>query len=103
MKGFYLYFVAKLTELLDTIFFVLRKKDKQVTFLHIYHHTCMCMLSWGGVKYYPGGHGLFLGFINSFVHIIMYTYYFLATFGPKYEKYLWWKKYITVLQMVCSF
>ena len=28
----------------------------------------------------------------------MYSYYFLASF-PQYRKYLWWKKYLTVLQL----
>lgn len=30
----------------------------------------------------------------------MYAYYMLAAMGPKVQKYLWWKKYLTVLQMV---
>ncbi|XP_016845633.1 elongation of very long chain fatty acids protein AAEL008004 isoform X2 [Nasonia vitripennis] len=98
-RGVYIYFLAKLTELLDTVFFVLRKKDKQITFLHMYHHTVMPMISWGAAKYYPGGHGTFIGVINSFVHIIMYSYYMLAAVGPQLQKYLWWKKYITTLQM----
>lgn len=100
-RGVYFYFLAKLTELLDTVFFVLRKKEKQITFLHMYHHTVMPMISWGASKYYPGGHGIFIGIINSFVHIIMYTYYLLAALLPLHlsQRYLWWKKYITTLQM----
>ncbi|XP_076277891.1 stuck in traffic [Lasioglossum baleicum] len=98
-RGVYIYFLAKISELLDTVFFVLRKKDSQITFLHLYHHTVMPMISWGATKYYPGGHGTFIGVINSFVHIIMYTYYLLAALLPQYQKYLWWKKYITTLQM----
>ncbi|XP_075235434.1 very long chain fatty acid elongase AAEL008004-like [Lycorma delicatula] len=97
--GYYIYFLAKISELLDTVFFVLRKKDRQITFLHMYHHTVMPMVSWGAAKYYPGGHGSFIGMINSFVHIIMYTYYMMAAMGPQYQKYLWWKKYITTLQL----
>ena len=38
--------------------------------------------------------------INSFVHMVMYSYYALAALGPAYQKYLWWKKYLTVFQMV---
>ncbi|XP_032672912.1 elongation of very long chain fatty acids protein AAEL008004 [Odontomachus brunneus] len=98
-RGVYIYFLAKLTELLDTVFFVLRKKERQITFLHMYHHTVMPMASWGATKYYPGGHGIFIGIINSFVHIIMYSYYLLAALLPQYQQYLWWKKYITTLQM----
>ena len=98
-RGVYVYFLAKISELFDTVFFVLRKKESQITFLHLYHHTVMPMISWGATKYYPGGHGTFIGVINSFVHIIMYTYYLLAALLPQYHKYLWWKKYITRLQM----
>jgi GNS1/SUR4 family len=99
-RGCYVYFVAKLTELLDTIFFVLRKKDNQVSFLHLYHHSVMPLISWGCTKYYPGGHGTFIGVINSFVHIVMYFYYMMAAMGPEFQKYLWWKHWITNLQMV---
>lgn len=102
-RGCYIYFICKLTELLDTVFFVLRKKDRQITFLHLYHHSCMPLIAWGVTKYYPGGHGTFIGVINSFVHIIMYAYYFLSACGPEIQKYLWWKKYITNLQMVIKF
>ncbi|CAG5102344.1 Similar to ELOVL: Elongation of very long chain fatty acids protein (Drosophila melanogaster) [Cotesia congregata] len=98
-RGVYMYFLAKISELLDTVFFVLRKKERQITFLHMYHHTVMPLISWGATKYYPGGHGTFIGVINSFVHIIMYTYYLLAALLPQYQQYLWWKKYITTLQM----
>lgn len=99
-RAVYIYFLAKISELLDTVFFVIRKKERQITFLHLYHHTVMPMISWGATKYYPGGHGTFIGLINSFVHIIMYTYYMLAAMGPQYQKYLFWKKYITTLQML---
>jgi elongation of very long chain fatty acids protein 4 len=32
--------------------------------------------------------------------VIMYSYYALAAFGPKIQKYLWWKKYITIAQLI---
>ena len=38
--------------------------------------------------------------LNSGIHVIMYTYYFLSAFGPAVRKYLWWKKYLTMLQLV---
>lgn len=47
-----------------------------------------------------GGHAIILGVINSFVHVIMYGYYFLTSFKPELKKSLWWKKYITQVQMV---
>lgn len=38
--------------------------------------------------------------INSFVHVVMYSYYALSCLGPSVQKYLWWKKHITHLQLV---
>ncbi|KAI4460630.1 fatty acid acyl transferase-related [Holotrichia oblita] len=94
------YFFSKFTEFLDTFFFVLRKKNDHITTLHVIHHGVMPMSVWFGVKFTPGGHSTFFGFLNTFVHIIMYTYYMLSAFGPEMHKYLWWKKYLTTLQMV---
>lgn len=43
---------------------------------------------------------MFISNLNTFVHMIMYTYYMLAAVGPHMQKYLWWKKYLTVIQLV---
>lgn len=94
------YYFSKFTEFMDTIFFVLRKKNSHVSTLHVIHHGCMPMSVWFGVKFTPGGHSTFFGLLNTFVHIIMYTYYLLAALGPRVQPYLWWKKYLTALQML---
>ncbi|XP_033335311.1 very long chain fatty acid elongase AAEL008004 [Megalopta genalis] len=98
-RGCWWYYFSKFTEFLDTIFFVLRKKNEQITTLHVIHHGCMPMSVWFGVKFTPGGNSTFFGLLNTFVHIVMYTYYLLAALGPKMQPYLWWKRYLTVLQM----
>ncbi|XP_055677229.1 elongation of very long chain fatty acids protein 7-like [Lutzomyia longipalpis] len=102
-KGFYTYYLLKNLDLLDTVFFVLRKKQNQVTFLHVYHHTGMQLLAWHSVKYLPGGHGAFMGSINCLVHIIMYFYYLLTAINPRYKGSVWWKKYLTQLQIIQFF
>ncbi|XP_068980281.1 very long chain fatty acid elongase 7-like isoform X2 [Bombus flavifrons] len=99
-KIVHFYFMCKLTELLDTVFFVLRKKSRQISTLHVYHHTLMPVCAWIGIKFLPNGHGTFLGLVNSFIHIIMYMYYMLSSMGSHMNKYLWWKKYITMLQLI---
>jgi elongation of very long chain fatty acids protein 7 len=53
-----------------------------------------------GMKFAPGGHSTFFAMLNTFVHIVMYFYYMIAAMGPKYQKYIWWKKYLTAFQMV---
>ncbi|XP_061844792.1 elongation of very long chain fatty acids protein 4-like [Colius striatus] len=96
------FFFSKVIELLDTVFFILRKKQEQVTFLHVYHHGTMLFNWWSGVKYVPGGQAFFIGMLNSFVHIFMYGYYALASLGPRMHHYLWWKRYLTIMQL-CQF
>uniref|UniRef100_A0A8C0BU57 Elongation of very long chain fatty acids protein n=1 Tax=Buteo japonicus TaxID=224669 RepID=A0A8C0BU57_9AVES len=96
------FFFSKVIELLDTVFFILRKKQEQVTFLHVYHHGTMLFNWWSGVKYVPGGQAFFIGMLNSFVHIFMYGYYALASLGPRMHPYLWWKRYLTIMQLVIT-
>lgn len=37
--------------------------------------------------------------LNSFIHVLMYSYYGLSSV-PSMRPYLWWKKYITQGQLV---
>ncbi|KAI1892307.1 hypothetical protein AGOR_G00131990 [Albula goreensis] len=94
------YYISKGVEYLDTVFFILRKKLNQVSFLHVYHHCTMFILWWIGIKWVAGGQSFFGAHINAAIHVIMYLYYGLAAFGPKIQKYLWWKKYLTIIQMI---
>lgn len=52
------YFFSKIIELLDTVFFILRKKNNQITFLHVYHHSTMLINWWLGVKFIAGGQSI---------------------------------------------
>ena len=84
---------------LDSLFIILRKREKQLSFLHIYHHATMFPLWWIGAKYVAGGSSFLGATINCCVHVIMYTYYALSAVGGRVKKFLWWKKYLTVLQV----
>ncbi|XP_076354862.1 very long chain fatty acid elongase 7-like isoform X2 [Tachypleus tridentatus] len=97
--GWY-YLLLKIFEFTDTIFFVLRKKFSHISALHVVHHSSVAWAIWIGMKFGAGGHNAFFPFINCFVHTIMYAYYCLAAIGPRMKPYLWWKKYLTMLQMV---
>ena len=87
------------------VFFILRKKHAQISFLHVYHHIMILMVGWMGTKYYPpatypGGPCLLFGLVNCFVHMFMYYYYLRSvTRGPNLNS-MTWKKYVTVLQLV---
>ncbi|XP_055326619.1 elongation of very long chain fatty acids protein AAEL008004-like [Sitodiplosis mosellana] len=96
----YVYYICKIIDLLDTVFFVLRKKNNQITFLHVYHHAGMVAATFVYIKFLNGSHGTLLGVINSYVHVIMYGYYFLTSYRPEMKNSLWWKKHITQLQLI---
>uniref|UniRef100_A0A8C2DL78 Elongation of very long chain fatty acids protein n=1 Tax=Cyprinus carpio TaxID=7962 RepID=A0A8C2DL78_CYPCA len=103
------FYFSKVIVLTDTVFFILRKKNNQLTFLHVYHHGSMIFHWWAGVKYVTGGQyvlppsAFLIGLINSFVRVVMYMYYGLAALGPQMHKYLWWKQYLTSLQLLQFF
>ncbi|KAH8372261.1 hypothetical protein KR093_010846 [Drosophila rubida] len=97
---FYAYFMNKLIDLLDTVFFVLRKSYKQITPLHLYHHVLMSYVVYWILRSYGfGGQYLTIGFLNSGVHAVMYFYYFISAQYPELKGSIWWKKYITKLQI----
>lgn len=96
----YVFYVSKFLDMFDSIFFVLKKKFGHLSFLHVFHHGIMPLETWMGPRFVGGGHGGFAAFFNAGVHTVMYLYYFLSAFGPKMQPYLWWKKYLTRLQMV---
>ncbi|KAG5214657.1 hypothetical protein R6Z07F_000221 [Ovis aries] len=96
----WLFLFSKFIELIDTVIFVLRKKDGQVTFLHVFHHSVLPWSWWWGVKIAPGGMASFHAMINSSVHVIMYLYYGLSALGPVAQPYLWWKKHMTAIQLI---
>ncbi|XP_053691108.1 elongation of very long chain fatty acids protein AAEL008004-like [Sabethes cyaneus] len=94
----YCYFLLKVLDLADTVFFVLRKKQSHVSFLHVYHHAVMVLVTYLAFIFVPGGQTVMLGIWNTLVHAVMYFYYFVASYGNQYS--IWWKKYITLLQLV---
>jgi len=95
----HVYYLSKFIEFSDTFIMIARKKFGQVNRLQLIHHGVMPIYTFFLVRWVPGGHGTFAAMLNSFVHMIMYSYYFLAALGPHMQKYLWWKKYLTTFQM----
>jgi GNS1/SUR4 family len=88
------------SEFLETIVFVLRKKKNQVSFLHIYHHIAVVTLMWIFLKYHSGESESVIGVINSAVHVMMYSYYFLSSFKVFKKATQSVKSLITSVQIV---
>jgi len=94
------YYISKFPDFFDSFFFVLRKKFSHLSSLHVIHHGGLPIAVWFGPKFVGGGHTTFCGFLNAGVHVVMYSYYFLAALGPSIQPFLWWKRYLTKLQML---
>lgn len=60
----------------------------------------MALGTYAGVGWVSGGHLIVLGIMNTYVHSIMYFYFFLTSFKPELKTSIWWKKNITQVQMV---
>jgi hypothetical protein len=101
-NALYVYFVSKAVEFMDTIFMILRKKFSQITFLHVFHHSTMLLIWWICTMWLPGGQSYFGATFNCFIHVWMYLYYALACL-PSMKDKLWWKKYITKMQLIQFF
>ncbi|XP_019639491.1 PREDICTED: elongation of very long chain fatty acids protein 5-like [Branchiostoma belcheri] len=98
---FLLYWITKNLELWDTIFMVLRHRRRQMSFLHVYHHTSILLLSDFCYHHYPwAAMAVPLG-LNSLVHVFLYLYYGLSAAFP--DKPLPWKRRVTELQIVQFF
>ncbi|RZF36661.1 hypothetical protein LSTR_LSTR012747 [Laodelphax striatellus] len=102
VEGFWWCFMLKSVELIETVFFILRKKQNQVSFLHVYHHASTLLFVWVATKYVGGGMTTFCVLVNSIIHVAMYTYYLLAALGNQtiQNAISKWKKYLTTAQMV---
>ena len=59
-------------EFTDTAIMVLKKNNRQITLLHVYHHASTFFPCWwSAVNFAPGGDVWFLCALNSSVHVAM--------------------------------
>lgn len=113
-------YCLKVSEMSETVVFVLRKKWNQISFLHVFHHSAMVLLIFlgahsGSSKFYEPSlvysyncffisvRGAFIALlINAIVHIVMYSYYLAAAVLSRDMLTLIspMKRYITIMQMI---
>lgn len=92
----WLFYISKILDFMDTIFIILKKSWRQLSFLHIYHHCTIFLFYWLNVNAGYDGDVYVTVVLNGFIHTVMYTYYFVSM----HTKDIWWKKYLTLMQMI---
>ncbi|XP_046812940.1 elongation of very long chain fatty acids protein-like [Vespa crabro] len=101
LNGCWWTMLLKHIDLIETGIYVLRKKNRQISFLHLYHHVSTVFIGWVFGKYYSDGMGTFIPLVNCTVHVIMYTYYFLSTCSSNIKNFInQFKFLITIIQMI---
>lgn len=93
------YYLLRIFEFTETVFFVLRKKFSQVSGLHVCHHCIIAWNMWICVTYGVQAQTIFVTCMNTLVHLVMYSYYFVSALGPWTQPLLWWKRYLTQVQL----
>ncbi|GAB1861221.1 Elongation of very long chain fatty acids protein [Camponotus japonicus] len=64
-------FLLKIFDFVETCIFVLRKKQNQVSKLHVHHHVSNLVTGWLYLKYFPEERMTFISLLNCTVHVII--------------------------------
>jgi len=109
LNAIWLFYSQKFFEFFDTIFFILKGSRRQVSLLHVYHHVSITIITghYMGVMVQDGfstGDGYLPALINSVVHVLLYSHYFMRIMcrhvgGAK----PWWMSYLTSIQLIQFF
>jgi GNS1/SUR4 family len=89
-----IFYISKYYEFVDTWILVL--KGKPASFLQVYHHTGIAFIMWAAVAS-QSSWLLFAVLLNSFIHTLMYTYFFVKTISPQTEIKV--ARYLTMAQI----
>ena len=92
----YAFYLSKALDFMDTAFIILNQRWKQLSFLHVYHHFMTFGLFWVNSRVAYDGAIYVSVLLNSSIHFVMYTYYFLS----QHTRDIWWKQYLTMLQIL---
>lgn len=80
----FVHYVSKYLDYLDTVFIILRGKERQqLSFLHVYHHASIGMI-WGSLLYIGHGNGTAVSNMFNFIALVVFiiTNSSMLTFYP---------------------
>lgn len=96
------HFLSKFLDYVDTLMIVLRKADKQLSVLHVYHH-CTISMVWGYLIHIDMAQGTIAygAWINAVIHSVMYSYYAFCVLKLGIAKLI--KVWVTRVQLIQFF
>ncbi|VBB18203.1 hypothetical protein YASMINEVIRUS_666 [Yasminevirus sp. GU-2018] len=104
---FWMYAFNKLVDLIDTIFIVLKKDFRRLSTLHVSHHFLITLNIFMYACVIPrtlfSATAIFVPFINSGVHVFMYSYYLLSSIFDSVKEHKLMITNIQMTQFVCVF
>jgi len=94
----HVFYVSKVLDFMDTVFIVAGGKWRQLSFLHVYHHSTIFIVYWLSLNVGYDGDIYLTVVLNGFIHFLMYFYYLATTFNISVPSPL--KKLLTNSQLV---
>lgn len=77
------FLLSKIYEAVDTVILILN--GKPLLLLHLWHHASILLAFYHGLF---TGAGFWIGFVNSFIHVIMYMYYARISWIKPFARYI---------------
>ncbi|XP_030539315.1 elongation of fatty acids protein 3-like [Rhodamnia argentea] len=90
----YVFYLSKILEFVDTFLIILSGSIRRLSFLHVYHHATVVIMCYVWLNTSQSFFPVALT-INTSVHVLMYSYYFLCSVGVRPK----WKKLVTHCQI----
>ena len=80
----------------DTVFIILKKSWRRLSFLHVYHHSSILFVYWVCMNAGYDGDIYYTVVLNAFIHFLMYGYYLATTLNVSVPTPI--KKLVTNMQ-----
>jgi fatty acid desaturase/cytochrome b involved in lipid metabolism len=94
----HVFYFSKVLDFADTVFMIVKRNWRQVSFLHVYHHTSIFLIYWLNSQTNYDSDIYFTIVLNGAIHFIMYGYYLATSFNVVVPTFI--KKSITNAQLI---
>jgi len=94
----HIFYLSKVLDFADTVFMIVKKNWRQVSFLHVYHHATIFLIYWLNANAFYDGDIFLTVVLNGAIHFIMYGYYLATAFNITVPTFV--KKSITNAQLI---